>query len=155
MTTSEKAAAILQILRGDEKVAHRYLIEAQVNLEGQLARQECWKHAHENDGDGGFLINRYNTMYEEKQLIDTKERFEKSHEILEFATDHFISMIDTDTKFTRLRVQIRDGWMHEGKQGTLLGPPVYAQQNWSPVLWDGEEDPDFHKTKGLIGVSNT
>lgn len=53
---------------------------------------------------------------------------------------------------TRKRVMICDGWRDAGKIGTTLGPPVFAEQNWTPVLWDDEEDPDFHKTAGLISI---
>jgi len=46
-------------------------------------------------------------------------------------------------------VIMRDGWEDEGKIGTVLGEVFFAQQHWTPILWDGEEDPSFHKTAGL------
>lgn len=49
-------------------------------------------------------------------------------------------------------VVIRDGWENAGKRGMVLGPPVFVEQNWTPVLWDDEDDPDFHKTAGLAAA---
>jgi len=48
------------------------------------------------------------------------------------------------------RVQIRVGWEHAGRQGLAIGQPVFIQQWWLAVLWDDEEDPDFHKLSGLM-----
>ncbi len=49
-----------------------------------------------------------------------------------------------------IHVKIREGWEGAGKNGVQLRPPVLVGgQSWTPVLWDGEDDPDFHKTDGL------
>ena len=47
------------------------------------------------------------------------------------------------------RVQIREGWCEAGRGGTKLGGQVYVGQYWTPVLMDGDEDPTFHKSRGL------
>jgi hypothetical protein len=47
------------------------------------------------------------------------------------------------------RVRIRAGWDEAGKEGTIIGEPVFVGQSWTPVLWDSEEDPDFYKTVAL------
>ena len=47
------------------------------------------------------------------------------------------------------RVWIKADWYGGGRIGTVLGDPVFVQQEWVPVLWDDEEDPDFHKMAGL------
>lgn len=48
------------------------------------------------------------------------------------------------------RVQIRTGWYEAGRRGKRLGPDMHVGgQHWTPVLWDDEEDPDFHKSAGL------
>jgi hypothetical protein len=40
--------------------------------------------------------------------------------------------------------------MDAGKRGTVLGPEVTANGIvWMPLLWDGDEDPDWHKSAGL------
>jgi len=48
---------------------------------------------------------------------------------------------------------IKEGWEDAGLRGKVLGPDVIcpnrAGQKWTPVLWDGEEDPDWNKTAGL------
>lgn len=52
-------------------------------------------------------------------------------------------------KFERFRVRIRKGWEGSGRLGTQIAPDVFEELQWSPVLWDGEIDPDFFKTAGL------
>ncbi len=51
--------------------------------------------------------------------------------------------------WTGKRVVIRKGWHGVGRQGTAVGEPVFVLQDWLPVNWDDEEDPDFHKLAGL------
>jgi hypothetical protein len=49
--------------------------------------------------------------------------------------------------------EIRAGWIEEGKRGTVLGPVVEVlKTRWVPILWDDEEDPDWHKEAGLWWV---
>lgn len=50
-------------------------------------------------------------------------------------------------KYTR--VKIKQGWEGAGRKGTALGEPVFAGQEWLPVLWDGEEDPALFKLAGI------
>lgn len=48
------------------------------------------------------------------------------------------------------RVRIREGWWLAGRLGLAVAPDVGCRGiAWTPVLWDDEEDPDFHKTAGL------
>jgi len=47
------------------------------------------------------------------------------------------------------RLQIAPGWYEEGKKGTVVGHDVFVEQFWTPILWDDEDDPDFHKAIGL------
>jgi hypothetical protein len=42
-------------------------------------------------------------------------------------------------------VRVRKGWSRAGERARVLGHPVFVEQWWVPVLFDGEEDPDFHK----------
>lgn len=44
------------------------------------------------------------------------------------------------------KVRIMKGVLGEGSLGTQMGDPVFAGQWWTPVLWDGKEDPTFFKT---------
>lgn len=53
-------------------------------------------------------------------------------------------------KETPIKVIIKDGWEGAGKTGIQLASIVFCGQWWVPVLWDGEEDPTFHKLRGLI-----
>ena len=48
-----------------------------------------------------------------------------------------------------MKVIIREGWHDAGKQATVLGPPVFVEQYWLPVVFDDEEDPTFFKLAGL------
>lgn len=51
-----------------------------------------------------------------------------------------------------VRVRIRGGWMDAGRKGRTIGPAkVVNGTSWTPLVWDGEEDPDFFKTAGLTG----
>ncbi len=47
------------------------------------------------------------------------------------------------------KVRIKDGWDMAGRVGTRLGFDVMCGQMWTPVLWEGEDDPDFYKTAGI------
>lgn len=49
-----------------------------------------------------------------------------------------------------LLVAIKEGWEGAGRLGYAVGPDVMVSgQEWTPVLWNGEEDPDWHKSAGL------
>lgn len=48
-----------------------------------------------------------------------------------------------------VRVRIKEGWEDAGQKGTVLGTNLFVEQLWTPVKWDDEEDPNFHKTIGL------
>jgi len=49
------------------------------------------------------------------------------------------------------QVVIKEGWEGAGRVGYTVGPleVKVCGQKWTPVLWNGEEDPDWHKTAGL------
>ncbi len=47
------------------------------------------------------------------------------------------------------RIRVKKGWYEFGKVGTCLGNPVFVNQEWIPVLWDDEEDPEFFKLAGV------
>lgn len=45
---------------------------------------------------------------------------------------------------------IKDGWGSAGRQGKILGTPFNVNgMEWTPILWDGDEDPDWYKADGL------
>lgn len=47
-------------------------------------------------------------------------------------------------------VEIKKGWDREYRTGKTLGKSkIVNGMEWTPVLWDDEEDPDWHKTRGL------
>ncbi len=46
-------------------------------------------------------------------------------------------------------VRIKDGWQDAGKRGVILCKPIHVGQLWIAVRWDGEEDPDWFKARGL------
>lgn len=48
------------------------------------------------------------------------------------------------------RCKIKDGWEGAGREGKVLGDNVDVKQYWTPILFDDEEDPTFHKTDGLL-----
>ena len=50
-----------------------------------------------------------------------------------------------------MNVKIQESWEDAGKEGVMLGEDVFVcyGMEWAPVLWEGEEDPVFHKVAGL------
>lgn len=47
-------------------------------------------------------------------------------------------------------IQIKEGWMCAGRIGKALGDAVLVYGiMWVPVLWDEDEDPEWHKLAGL------
>ena len=50
--------------------------------------------------------------------------------------------------------KIKEGWEDAGKTGVIvIDEPVKDLVNgtsWTAVLWDGEEDPTFFKSRGLV-----
>lgn len=50
-----------------------------------------------------------------------------------------------------LRVRMRAGFLDAGRLGHMLGTVSFMLngQNWTPVVWDDEEDPDFIKSAAL------
>jgi len=46
-------------------------------------------------------------------------------------------------------VRVKEGWEEAGRKGTVLGEQIFLGQWWCPILWEDEEDPDFHKSTGL------
>lgn len=53
------------------------------------------------------------------------------------------------------RVRIKVGWWGEGLTGRVLGRDVFVEQYWTPILWDGDEDPSFFKTAGIEVFTDT
>jgi hypothetical protein len=46
---------------------------------------------------------------------------------------------------------IRAKWENQGQTGEVLAEPISVHgTSWTPVLWFGYDDPEFHKTDGLI-----
>lgn len=50
-----------------------------------------------------------------------------------------------------VRIRIRDGYADAGKTGVMLGVESFmvGGQHWTPVHFDDESEPDFHKTASL------
>lgn len=47
-------------------------------------------------------------------------------------------------------VRIKKGWDKAGRLGKVLGESIiYRDIEWTPVIWEEEEDPDWNKTIGL------
>ncbi len=46
-------------------------------------------------------------------------------------------------------MRVKDGWQDAGKRGVILCKPIHVGQLWIAVRWDGEEDPDWFKARGL------
>ena len=52
--------------------------------------------------------------------------------------------------------KIRKGWWGAGKEFQILGPSINVKnQYWTPILYDGEEDPDFLKTEAIELINNS
>ncbi len=66
---------------------------------------------------------------------------------------HYKRMFGTPAP-SPLRCRGKEKWDISGKMGTVLGEAIFVKQFWTPVLWDGEEDPDFVKTAGIELLKN-
>jgi hypothetical protein len=51
-----------------------------------------------------------------------------------------------------MRMRIKSGWDCAGRVGKVLGPNIYIGQAWTPIQWEGSDEPDWHKTAGLEQV---
>ena len=57
-----------------------------------------------------------------------------------------------------MRIRIKKGWHQEGREGVRLGPDIIPPGHamaWTPVLWDGDDDPDFQKAHSVERVRKT
>jgi hypothetical protein len=53
------------------------------------------------------------------------------------------------------RGKIDDGWFNAGQEFEILGEPIHVNgQDWTPIVYDGEEDPDFIKTAAVKIIEN-
>ena len=50
-----------------------------------------------------------------------------------------------------VRVRIKNGWDQAGRIGHVIGKLITTEDgmSWTPVLWEGEEDPDWSKSSAL------
>lgn len=49
------------------------------------------------------------------------------------------------------RFKVEEGWADAGQKGTRVGPDVPINGIlWMPILWDGEEDPGWFESRGLV-----
>ena len=56
---------------------------------------------------------------------------------------------DIDEKYVQ-PVRIRITWENAGRTGVTIGKSIMlGGVMWTPVTWDGQDDPDWHKTAGL------
>jgi hypothetical protein len=47
-------------------------------------------------------------------------------------------------------LKIKHGWEDAGRTGQRIGHDVLVNGIlWTPILWDDEEDPDWHKAQSL------
>lgn len=55
-----------------------------------------------------------------------------------------------ETEKIRLFGIIKSGWFNAGQQFEILGDSINVNgMQWTPVLYNGEEDPDFLKTDAI------
>jgi len=47
------------------------------------------------------------------------------------------------------RIRIPDGVHGAGRMGKVVGQQMFVGQWWCPVLWDGDDDPECHKSSCL------
>jgi len=61
--------------------------------------------------------------------------------------DYDFEVVDETREFPR--VKIKSGWEGAGREGVVLGETVLTGQEWVPMKFDDEEDPEFFKKAGL------
>ena len=47
------------------------------------------------------------------------------------------------------KVRIKHGWPVAGKTGIVLAADIHLSQTWTPLLWDGDDEPSLFNTSGL------
>jgi hypothetical protein len=50
-----------------------------------------------------------------------------------------------------MKAKIKDNWYSAGRTGTVINHNYrdpYGTE-WTPMQWDNEDSPDWHKTRGL------
>lgn len=70
-----------------------------------------------------------------------------------FAFDDNVNTVPTHECKPNRRIQIKEAWGDAGQQGLRIGKDYMVNgMTWTPVLWDGEEDPDFIKSHAIEPV---
>ena len=94
MKTSEKAQVILRLVKREALVAFHESIKDQANLEATIAGKAKFKELNPDDGVGGFGSNPYNIEAACSRKDRSAQKWEDYSQILEFAEDTFLSMIE-------------------------------------------------------------
>ena len=94
MKTSEKAQVILKLVKREALFAFHESIKDQANLEATIAGKAKFKELNPDDGVGGFGSNPYNVENAILRKNRSTQNWENYSQILEFAEDTFLSMIE-------------------------------------------------------------
>lgn len=118
-------------------------VEQHIDIRLRVVNGE-WQCYQEIDGD---IIRKYKIDPSRQAAITAY--WQKYH-------PEWIPLVEDTVEDTELqgkpqqRVQIANKWEDAGKQGKIIGASVLMGGLWwTPVEWDDEEDPDWHKTSGL------
>ena len=94
---------------------------------------------------------------------DAEIEVERKDATLWICGDHFKAFFQSKTRkacgkefHVGQQVMISEGWEDARRRARVLGPSVQTHEDgnwWLPIVFDGQEDPDFHKACGLEAAS--
>jgi hypothetical protein len=93
MTTADKAKLVYALVNKAEQQAHQVYTDNKIEHAGLIAMRDSWQNEHKDDI--GFSVNpfAYKAECSAKRVIETYDQWHNLRKTLEFANDHFLSMI--------------------------------------------------------------
>ena len=95
MTTPDKAKIIVAVLQERYRRADENLTNTRIRCAGQFAMNTAWEDEQKRTDNftGGFGGNPYSYELSAKEILDKTSILADVKEVLDFALDHFLSMV--------------------------------------------------------------
>ncbi len=94
MTSSEKTKYIISICTEQINYLTREYINYASKFSASQAEHEAWENNNPKNGIGGFSQNPYNPGINKKYMDNYKRQLDCAKEVLEFANNIFLDMIE-------------------------------------------------------------
>lgn len=111
MENSNKALAILRLIKIEYQEALREFIKADSDYAATIAAHNVWKEYNPDSGLGMTDSNPYNIDNANKRLIDARDKFHRFEEVYEYAIETFLNKISKDSTetFSITKVEKKEG----------------------------------------------